>query len=588
MLRRILRLFWEAAWHHKKLTVAIIGIAPLTFLFHQFLPPLIIAHILNRLVSGDYTSNEFLSSFGPILLLYAAVFLLGNVVLWRLLNWLMMKLEVKVTRYLMQRIFDHLLRLDMTFHDNHYGGALVSQATSFVGAYSRLADTTVLTVGGLVMAFLFTTIILLPQVPLFVAVLYGLTAIYVGIALRFSRRVHRINIAHSQAQSRQTAYLADNITNILTIKSFATEQYETGQFERITHQTAQAGNRLLGATIRRNSYFSLVGAAFSISAVTVAVVSVMFFRADIGTVFLMLTLGLNIVQKLWDFSTQALRDYNRALADAHDMANILAQSPAMTDAPATTPTPLGHGAVRFQDVNFGHDSTNDQLFAQFNLTIQPGQKVGLIGVSGAGKTTLVKLLLRFVEPTAGRIFIDSHDITRLRQDDLHRAIAYVPQEPLLFHRSIGENIQYGRPNASLAEVRAAAHRAHAMEFIEQLPQGFETLVGERGVKLSGGQRQRVALARAILKDAPILVLDEATSALDSVSEQAVQAALKELMEGRTTIAIAHRLSTIQHMDRIIVLDGGKIVEDGPHKTLLKQNGIYAKLWQHQSGGFLSS
>jgi ATP-binding cassette subfamily B protein len=243
--------------------------------------------------------------------------------------------------------------------------------------------------------------------------------------------------------------------------------------------------------------------------------------------------------------------------------------------------------VTFKDVTFTHDGADDALFQDFNLSIAPGEKVGLVGHSGSGKTTFTRLLLRFSDIQGGEILVDGQNIAGVTQDDLRSRIAYVPQEPMLFHRTISENIGYGIAKPDMKKVETAAKLAHADEFIQLLPKGYDTLVGERGVKLSGGQRQRIAIARAMLKDAPILLLDEATSALDSESEVLIQDALWKLMEGRTAIVIAHRLSTIQKMDRILVLEDGKVIEQGSHKQLLKKkNGVYAKLWAHQSGGFI--
>jgi ATP-binding cassette subfamily B protein len=246
------------------------------------------------------------------------------------------------------------------------------------------------------------------------------------------------------------------------------------------------------------------------------------------------------------------------------------------------------GRIDCTNVRFRYaDSTaDDYIFDGLNLHIEPGQKIGLVGHSGGGKSTLTRLLLRFDEITDGSITIDGQDICAVTQASLRAQISYVPQEPLLFHRSIRENIAYGNTAATQQEVERAAQLAYAHDFIIKLSDGYNTVVGERGVKLSGGQRQRIAIARAMLKNAPILVLDEATSALDSESEKAIQKALWELMDGKTAVVIAHRLSTIQKMDRILVLDDGTIVEDGSHKQLLAQDGIYAKLWAHQSGGFI--
>jgi ATP-binding cassette subfamily B protein len=247
---------------------------------------------------------------------------------------------------------------------------------------------------------------------------------------------------------------------------------------------------------------------------------------------------------------------------------------------------INDGLIEFSDVTFCHEKDEPAIFKDFTLTIQPGERIGLVGASGSGKTTLTRLLLRFSDIEKGQILIDGQNIASITQDDLHKSIAYVSQDPALFHRTLRENITYGKIDATTEEINKATTQANANEFIDKLHNGLETLVGERGVKLSGGQRQRIAIARAILKDAPILVLDEATSALDSVTEQLIQDALTKLMKGRTSIVIAHRLSTIAKLDRIVVLDNGQIVEQGTHQKLIAQNGTYAKLWAHQSGGFI--
>jgi ATP-binding cassette subfamily B protein len=281
-----------------------------------------------------------------------------------------------------------------------------------------------------------------------------------------------------------------------------------------------------------------------------------------------------------------LRDFNRAIGDAKEMVEIL-DEPLVVEDKTDKKLRVRTAEIDFHDVTFQHAEQNKPIFEQFNLEMKPGERIGLVGISGSGKTTLTKLLLRFADVADGKILIDGQDISMVTQDSLRRAIAYVPQETSLFHRSIAENIAYGKPDATIEEIKKAAKLANAHEFIKDLPDQYETTVGERGVKLSGGQRQRIAIARAILKDAPILVLDEATSALDSESEELIQGALMELMKGRTSLVIAHRLSTVAALDRIVVLKkDGKIVEQGTHRQLVNKGGDYAKLWSRQSGAFL--
>ena len=264
----------------------------------------------------------------------------------------------------------------------------------------------------------------------------------------------------------------------------------------------------------------------------------------------------------------------------------LLQDPiTLLDTPHAQELKVTQGKIQFQKVHFQYPNT-DPLFSNKSLTIQHGQRIGLVGYSGSGKTTFVNLILRLFDLQSGHILIDGQDIAKVTQTSLRNALTFIPQEPSLFHRSLMENIRFGRPNATDEQVIAAAKQAHAHEFITTLPKGYDTLVGERGIKISGGQRQRIAIARAILKNAPILLLDEATSALDSFTEGQIQESFFSLMEGKTTIVIAHRLSTLLNMDRILVMAQGKIVEDGNHEDLLKKSGLYQSLWEAQVGGFL--
>jgi len=307
--------------------------------------------------------------------------------------------------------------------------------------------------------------------------------------------------------------------------------------------------------------------------------------ASLETVFLTFSYFATATRVMWEFN-RIYRNLEGALTDAAQFADLLLDPPSVQDVGAPVPfTPRDH-SVEVRDISFRHSPAQPLLFERFSLTVAAGTKLGLVGRSGGGKTTLTRLLLRFKDVERGQILVGGQSIADVPQSSLREVIAYVPQDPAMFHRTIADNIRFGRPEATDEEVRRAAALAHAAEFVQSLPDGYDTLVGERGIKLSGGQRQRIAIARAILKDAPILILDEATSSLDSESEALIQDALWTLMAGRTAIVIAHRLSTVRRMDSLVVVDGGRIVEQGTHENLLALGGIYASLWSHQSGGFL--
>lgn len=304
----------------------------------------------------------------------------------------------------------------------------------------------------------------------------------------------------------------------------------------------------------------------------------------IGDFALIFGLSMQLGHMIW-YTLDFVNQFNQAIGKCKQSLSALLIQPEIMDQSDAPDLHVKEGKITFDKIKFHYKGT-EALFQNKSVMIEAGQKVGLVGYSGGGKTTFVSLILRLYDVTGGRILIDAQDIRDVTQESLRASIALIPQDPSLFHRSLMDNIRYGRPDATDEEVIEAAKRAHAHEFISQLPQGYASLVGERGVKLSGGQRQRIAIARAILKNAPILILDEATSQLDSVTESHIQESLWDLMQGKTTIVIAHRLSTLLHMDRILVFDHGKIVEDGPHAELLVKAGLYKTLWDAQVGGFL--
>lgn len=582
----IFKMYWRYAWRYPQFVIGLLISLPISILLQDFLPQLIIAGVVSKLAGGHFVQGQIWQSFGSTLLLFAGLLIIGASG-WRVIDAFMWRLEGRVTRDIANDTYRHILSQSATFHANTFGGGLVSQTNKFIGSYIRIADTLVYQVLNLVSVVTFTTIVLWSRTPMYVICLLIFSVIYIASSFFVTRKVRHLGAVHARAQSTQTGYLADSISNVMAIKSFATLNDEVHKF-KIKHSNVSYSRLLdlMRANQRQMTYYGLFNRVIETTALVIAIASVVVYKKDIGVAFLIFSYTNIMLSQLWTFGNNSLRNMNRSIGDAIEMAEILETEPDIKDPDMPEPVRIRNGAVELKDVTFTHDGANGPLFKKLNLQIPAGQKVGLVGHSGSGKTSLTRIMLRFSDIDSGEILIDGQNIAAITQDDLRSNIAYVPQEPLLFHRSLTDNISYGKIDATEADVLKASKMAHADEFIKNLPLGYDTLVGERGVKLSGGQRQRVAIARAMIKDSPVLLLDEATSALDSESEKLIQAALWKLMQGRTAVVIAHRLSTIQKMDRIIVMHDGKIVEEGSHAELIKKNGKYAELWAHQSGGFI--
>ena len=587
--RRVLSYYFRHVRAYPLYLIGAILSVPITVFLNSYLPYLILASVLSRLSQHQYTAGHIWSSFSSPLLLYAAVLFMG-LFAWRVVDFFVWRMEAKMNRAMAEEVLDHLINETTDFHANNFTGSLVSQTNKLIGSYVRASDATIYQTYPLFVGILITCAVLAHRAPLFVLMLLIFCAVFIYTSFKISKPIRNLSSKHATAESQQTGYLADAITNVIAIKSFSRTSFERQRFQKATSASEKSLMAFAKAHQLQMNYLGTLTRSMGSLALLFAVIGVMVLKMDIATVFLIFTYTAGIVDQLFNFGNNGLRNYNRSIGDAYDMVNILSKEPLVKD-PADPEIPkIKSGEIVFDNVTFGHSTdASDQtkpLFKNFDLRIEPGEKVGLVGHSGGGKTTLTKLILRFMDLSGGAICIDGQNIAAIAQDDLRRFITYVPQEPMLFHRSLEENISYGQINASKKDILKVAQMAHAHEFIKDLPSGYETLVGERGVKLSGGQRQRIAIARAMIKDAPILILDEATSALDSESEKLIQDALWKLMEGRTAIVIAHRLSTVQKMDRIVVLEDGKIAEQGTHKELIENKGIYSSLWAHQSGGFL--
>jgi ATP-binding cassette subfamily B protein len=549
-----------------------------------YLPPLIVAGLVARLVAGEAATTALVL---PAVLAFLGVMLTGEA-LWRVALHCLNRVDANGIESLYVQGVDALLAKDSTFFHENFAGSLTKRVLSFASQFEGFVDTLVFNVAAQVLPLGFAAVVLWQYDPLLVAVLLGTIVLTAALVVPLIRRRQALVDAREEAWARVSGHVSDTLSNMDAVRAHASEPREAAE-----HRRRVAHNRMLA--LRSWDYSNLridmVVAPLSVLANVLGLVLAVAVATrpggpGVAAVLVVLAYSVEATKILFEFN-QTYRSLERTTTEAAQFAELLLDRPTVLDPERPEPVRRGGAAVRFDGVVFAHAGRTEPLFDRFELAIGDGERVGLVGRSGGGKTTIVRLLLRLMDVQGGRILVGGQDITRLTQADLRSRIAYVPQEPVMFHRTVGENIAFGRPGASPEQVREAAAAAHVLEFVDGLPDGFDTVVGERGVTLSGGQRQRVAIARAILRDADLLLLDEATSALDSESEALIQDALHRTMEGRTTIAVAHRLSTVAGMDRLVVLERGRVAEQGTHAELLARGGGYAALWARQSGGFLA-
>lgn len=582
---RTMHYYWREIVKYKWYALGTFLLTPVVVFIRAVLAPMIFADLIEKASQG-LPMNELLNTALVEVIIFFVLYTLNKLVFEELRLVWCWKLELLAMRDLANNCFNVVSEQSMQFHSDRFSGSLVSQTNKFIWAFERLFDVIIWEIWPTSVYILLVVIVLLPQVPWFAVGLIVFTVIYGLISMLSFRKISHINDEEAAAEAKQTGQLADSITNIISVKSYAGEQHERRRYAKFAQKTYDTSMKLMRATVTRDIMFNCVQIGITALILVFLLVGREWLGISVAVLVLVVNYAQSIQGELWSINS-ILKNVNRVFGDAHEMTIILDTKDDVVDAPNAEPLKMVGATVDFRDVDFKHSDAKQAIFNDFNLQIRDGERVGLVGVSGSGKTTLTKLLLRFADVDSGKIEISGQDIREITQQSLRENIAYVPQETSLFHRTVAENIAYSRPEATREEIERAAKLANAHDFIMELPEGYETLVGERGIKLSGGQRQRIAIARAILKDAPILVLDEATSALDSESEALIQDALNKLMAGRTSIVIAHRLSTIASMDRIIVLENGKIVEQGKHHELLQDpEGVYHHLWSRQSGAFM--
>ncbi len=508
-----------------------------------------------------------------------------NWVTWRIGMNIYNTMEANIMAKLKQNAFNYLTKHSYTFFANTFGGSLVQKIGRFSRSFEAILDTLVFNLMPLLIAVVGAIFVTWTIVPVVSIMIMAWVIVFAIFSFIFSNWKLKYDELTAKADTATTAYLSDTITNSTAVSFFTGHEFESSGFREVSNDQA------------KKSLFSWRLGDVVDAVQTLLILLIEFFvfyyairywklgLVSVGTFVLIQSYILVLANQLWGLN-RIIRNVYQSIADSKEMVEILITPHEVQDRPDAKRLKVSWGEIRFEDVSFNFGKGDDAL-KNINLTINPGEKVAIVGHSGAGKTTLVRLIMRLYNITSGHLYVDNQDIESVTQDSLRENISFVPQDPVLFHRTLLENIRYGKRDATDEEVIEAAKLAHCDEFIDKLPLKYATYVGERGIKLSGGERQRVAIARALLKKAPILIFDEATSSLDSYSESLIQDALENLMKNSTTIVIAHRLSTIKRMDKIISMDEGRIVEVGSHEQLSKkEGGLYKKLWDLQVGGFV--
>ena len=572
------------AKHFRGRVAALVALAGTATSIEAF-GPYALSHLINAITAAVQTHASFTTAILPWLLLLAGIWL-GSTVAYRTYEWVDVGTSPRMRALAQKYLFTYLMGHSPRYFQENFAGKLgqkVKQAgQAVVGVlnilgFEMVRVTMLLLVGGVLMFNAHAT---------YAIVLALWAVVYLGIVVTLARRCVVLSKAFSNEVSTSTGRLIDAIGNSDLVRAFAKAGYERRFLSHFLADEMNASRRLRTFLILMRAFMAVATLALLLGLTALAGMDALSGALSVGAFAMIYFLANQIIRSVQELSYRML-DYFEQLGTLAEALELVSAQHEIVDAPDAAPLQVREGGIRFEHIRFSHPD-GLQVFDDLNLVIRPGEKVGLVGPSGAGKSTLVKLLRRQFEPQAGRILIDGQDISHVQWDSLNHAIAEVPQVASVFHRAVRDNIRYAKPDAAEGEVERAAREAFAHDFITGRASGYDTIVGEQGIKLSGGERQRIAIARALVKDARILVLDEATSSLDSESEHLIQEALWTLMQGRTVIAIAHRLSTIAGMDRIVYLESGRIIEEGPHRELLAKGGAYARLWNRQMGGFINA
>lgn len=574
-------LFWFILYFLKPYLWHFWGIIFIAFLWaiNGSLQPYVIKMMLDVLEKSGQGGTNLFSDLKIPLMIYIGVRLLTNVIN-RGHDYLALKFWPVFNKDILIRVTKYIQKHSHSYFQHQFGGSVVSKISIIADSLETIVDHLIYK-----LAFPFFTLgvvaFTMGTVHLSLAMILGLWAVvFIAISYRLSFSVQSLSEELAEKYTNLVGKLIDTITNIMAVRLFARRKHEIKALEFAAQDRVQTTKKLKWIDLKRNAILEFLANGLIGLLIYYLIIERQKGHISIGDFSLVFSLTLSMINIIWDTSRHYIR-FVEAWGKCSQALKVIMAPHEIKDAPHAVPLMVKEGAIEFREVCFGF-SGKQPLFKNFSLILQPGEKIGVVGQSGSGKTTFLNLIVRLWDVNSGSILIDQQDIKDVTQDSLHQNISFIPQDPLLFHRTILENIKYGKLDASEEEVRDAVHNAHADGFINALPEGYHTLVGERGTTLSGGQRQRLAIARAILKNAKVLILDEATSALDSETEHYIQGSLDLLMQNKTVLVAAHRLSTLLKMDRILVFQEGGIIEEGSHKTLLQKRGVYAKFWDMQA------
>lgn len=543
--------------------------------------PYISKILVDRLATAPH--EQIIAVSWPIALLLIFFTFLPNII-WRICDFSWRELNPSLRKKITVETMDYAMGHSHNFFQNNFSGSIANKVRDLADSTPPILGRILYSFLNVILSLIIAFITLFSVHKFFAFALIFWAAIFTAMATLASRKINPMSIDVADEKTKIMGNLVDVLSNITNVRFFSASRHESNRIKALQDNYSRLSKKRDSCLIK---FYIFQATTFSIYyGVCIAALIWLYSQSlvTLGDFLLIFTINNWIIHLMW-MSANEMNGFLEDVGTVNQALSIINQPLQIKDAQDAQLLKISRGEIIFENVDFHYYKNSPALFSNKNLTIKAGEKVGLVGHSGGGKTTFVNLILRLFDVSSGRILIDDQDISKVTQESLRSSISVIPQDPSLFHRSLFENISYGSDYEKSAVIEAAK-KSHAHEFIENLPQGYEALVGERGVKLSGGQRQRIAIARAFLKNSPILILDEATSQLDSLTESLIQDSLENLMKNKTTIVIAHRLSTLKHMDRILVFDKGKIIEDGSHQELLDLQGHYKKLWDNQVGGFI--